>query len=57
MPEGWLKFSKIVKNFVKNISTLKYYDISVKFKQANDLSFAYLSSFKLTLNHVDLNLH
>ena len=45
MPEGWLKFSKIVKNFVKNISTLKYYDISVKFKQANDLSFAYLSYF------------
>jgi hypothetical protein len=41
MPEGWFKFSKIV----KNISTLKYYDISVKFKQANDLSGVYLSYF------------
>ena len=29
----------------KNISTLKYYDISVKLKQANDLSVAYLSYF------------
>jgi len=32
--EGWLKFSKIV----KNTSTLKYYEISVKLKQAIDIS-------------------
>jgi hypothetical protein len=37
MTEGWLKFSKNV----KNTSTLKYCDIPVKLKQANYISVAY----------------
>jgi hypothetical protein len=45
MPEGWVKFSKIVKKIVKNNSTLKYYDISVKLKQANGISVHNLSYF------------
>jgi hypothetical protein len=37
LSEGWLKFSKIV----KNTSTLKYYEIYVKLKQAIDISVEY----------------
>jgi hypothetical protein len=45
MPEGWVKFSKIVKKSSKIIQPLNIMTLSVKLKQANGISVHNLSYF------------